>query len=117
MIVAGQLFRFTRTILAGRPIAVFNDGQIERDFTYLDDIVEGLVRMSRRPAAPDPAWDGANSAPSTSNAPYRIYNIGNPQPVRLLRLIEILEDCLGAQGREALPADAARRRTGHLCRH
>ncbi len=89
------LFLFTQAILAGRPIDVFNDGQIERDFTYIDDIVEGLVRMSRRPAAPDPAWDGANPAPSSSNAPYRIYNIGNHQPVRLLRLIEILEDCLG----------------------
>ena len=89
------LFLFTRAILAGEPIDVFNDGEMERDFTYIDDIVEGLVRLGRRPAAPDPAWDSARPTPSTSNAPYRLYNIGNHQPVRLLRMIEVLEDCLG----------------------
>ena len=89
------LFLFTRAILAGQPIDVFNDGEMERDFTYVDDIVEGLVRMGRQPATPDPDWDSARPTPSTSNAPYRIYNIGNNKPVRLLRLIEVLEDCLG----------------------
>ncbi len=89
------MFLFTRAILEGRPIDVFNDGRMERDFTYVDDIVEGLVRLSRRPAAPDASWDGAEPTPSTSNAPYRIYNIGNNEPVRLLRMIEILEDCIG----------------------
>lgn len=89
------LFLFTRAILAGQPIDVFNDGEMERDFTYIDDIVEGLVRLGRRPAAPDPTWDSAQPTPSTSNAPYRIYNIGNHRPVRLLRMIELLEDCLG----------------------
>jgi len=89
------LFLFTRAILAGEPIDVFNDGRMERDFTYIDDIVEGLARLGRRPAAPDPSWDSSHPTPSTSNAPYRIYNIGNHEPVRLLRMIEVLEDCLG----------------------
>ena len=89
------LFLFTRAILAGQPIDVFNDGEMERDFTYIDDIVEGLVRLGRRPAAPDPDWNSADPKPNTSNAPYRIYNIGNHKPVRLLRMIEVLEDCLG----------------------
>ncbi len=86
---------FTRAILAGEPIDVFNDGRMERDFTYIDDIVEGLVRLGRRPAEPDPDWDGANPTPSTSAAPYRLYNIGNHEPVPLLRMIEVLEGCLG----------------------
>ena len=89
------LFLFTRAILAGRPIDVFNNGEMERDFTYIDDIVEGLLRLGRRPAAPDPAWDSRSPSPSTSRAPYRLYNIGNNRPVRLLRMIEVLEDCLG----------------------
>ncbi len=89
------LFLFTHAILAGRPIDVFNDGQMERDFTYIDDIVEGLVRLGRKPAESDPSWDSAHPTPSTSNAPYRLYNIGNNRPVRLLRMIEVLEDCLG----------------------
>ena len=89
------LFLFTRAILAGRPIDVFNDGQMQRDFTYIDDIIEGLVRLGRRPAAPDPDWDPARPAAHTSNAPYRLYNIGNHHPIPLLHLIEVLEDCLG----------------------
>ncbi len=91
------MFLFTRAILAGEPIDVFNDGRMERDFTYIDDIVEGLVRLGRRPAAPDPDWDGARPTPSTSAAPYRLYNIGNHEPVPLLRMIEVLEDCLGCR--------------------
>ncbi len=89
------MFLFTRAILEGRPIDVFNDGRMERDFTYIDDIVEGLVRLSRQPAAPDAGWDSVQPTPGTSNAPYRIYNIGNHEPVRLLRMIEVLEDCIG----------------------
>ncbi len=89
------MFLFTQAILEGRPIDVFNDGRMERDFTYIDDIVEGLMRLSRRPAAPDAAWNSAQPTPSTSNAPYRIYNIGNHEPVRLLRMIEVLENCIG----------------------
>jgi UDP-glucuronate 4-epimerase len=89
------LFLFTRAILAGEPIQVFNHGQMERDFTYIDDIVEAVARLADRVPAPDPAWNGEAPDPATSAAPYRLYNIGNNQPVPLLRLIEILEDCLG----------------------
>ena len=89
------LFKFTRGILAGEPIPVFNEGQMIRDFTYVDDIVEGVVRVLDRPASPDPAWDGDDPDPATSSAPYRIYNIGNNQPVLLLDCIAILEECLG----------------------
>jgi UDP-glucuronate 4-epimerase len=94
------MFLFTRAILAGEPIDVFNDGRMERDFTYIDDIVEGLVRLGRRPAAPDPDWDGAAPTPSTSTAPYRLYNIGNHEPVPLLSMIEVLEGCLGRKAQK-----------------
>ncbi len=89
------LFLFTKAILEGRPIDVFNHGDMRRDFTYIDDIVEGVVRTADKPAAPNPAWSGAAPDPGTSNAPYRVYNIGNNQPVELLRMIEILEETLG----------------------
>jgi UDP-glucuronate 4-epimerase len=89
------LFLFTRAILAGEPIDVFNNGDMERDFTYIDDIVEGVVRTSDTIAAPDPRWSGAAPDPATSRAPYRIYNIGNNKPVRLMRLIEVLEHAIG----------------------
>ncbi len=89
------MFLFARAILEGRPIDVFNDGRMERDFTYIDDIVEGLVRLAARPAAPDPAWDSAAPNPATGAAPYRLYNIGNNEPVPLLRMIAVLEECLG----------------------
>jgi UDP-glucuronate 4-epimerase len=84
-------FSFTAKILAGEPLQVFNGGDMERDFTYIDDIVEGVVRVIRKPPAPGAA---AEASPATSSAPYRIYNIGNSRPVRLLRFIEILEQCL-----------------------
>ncbi len=89
------MFLFTRAILAGEPIDIFNDGRMERDFTYIDDVVDGLVRLARRPAVPDPAWDSTRPRPGSSDAPYRLYNLGNHEPVRLLRMIEVLEDCLG----------------------
>lgn len=89
------LFLFTRAILAGRPIEVFNHGRMRRDFTYIDDIVEGVLRVADRPAAANPQWNGAHPDPGTSAAPYRVYNIGNHQPVELLRLIEVLEEALG----------------------
>jgi len=89
------LFLFTQAILAGRPIDVFNHGKMRRDFTYVDDIVEGVVRTLDRPATPNPEWSGAEPDPGTSNAPYRLYNIGNHSPVELMRLIEVLEECLG----------------------
>jgi UDP-glucuronate 4-epimerase len=89
------LFKFTAGILAGRPIPVFNRGDMIRDFTYIDDIVEGVVRAIDRPAAPDPLWKASAPDPATSQAPYRIFNIGNHQPVKLMRYIEVLEQCLG----------------------
>ncbi len=89
------LFLFTRNILAGQPIDVFNFGQHQRDFTYVDDIVAGVLGALDQVAAPDPQWNSMAPNPATSSAPYRIYNIGNQQPVPLLRYIEVLEDCLG----------------------
>jgi UDP-glucuronate 4-epimerase len=89
------LFLFTRNILAGKPIDVFNHGHHRRDFTYVDDIVEGVVRTMDRPAGPDPAWDSNHPDPATSRAPFRIYNIGNNRPEKLMRYIEVLEQCLG----------------------
>jgi UDP-glucuronate 4-epimerase len=89
------LFKFTKGILEGRPIPVFNRGQMVRDFTYIDDIVEGVVRVIDRPAAASPGWNSGSPDPATSAAPYRIYNIGNNRPTQLLRYIEVLEQCLG----------------------
>ncbi|HYR29405.1 MAG TPA: NAD-dependent epimerase [Thermoanaerobaculia bacterium] len=89
------LFLFTRAILDGKPINVFNHGKMQRDFTYIDDVVEGVVRVMDRPAVPDESWSGTEPDPGTSLAPYRIYNIGNHQPVELLRFIEVLERALG----------------------
>ena len=89
------LFLFTRKILAGEPIDVFNNGQHARDFTYIDDIVEGVVRAVDRVATPNPHWDGARPGPGTSAAPYRLYNIGNNNPVQLMDFIALLETALG----------------------
>ncbi|MBE7199437.1 MAG: NAD-dependent epimerase [Parafilimonas terrae] len=88
-------FLFTRAILAGEPIRLFNDGDMERDFTYVDDVAEAVCRLGERPATPSATWDGAHPDPGSSSAPWRIYNIGNHRPTRLGRFIEILEDCLG----------------------
>ena len=89
------LFKFTEGILAGRSIQVFNRGEMVRDFTYIDDIVEGIVRVIGLPAAPAPGWNADRPDPATSYAPWRIFNIGNSQPVKLMRYIEVLEHCLG----------------------
>ncbi|HMC22602.1 MAG TPA: NAD-dependent epimerase/dehydratase family protein, partial [Thermoanaerobaculia bacterium] len=89
------LFRFTRGILASEPIPVFNQGQMVRDFTYIDDIVEGVVRILDVIPAPNPEWKSDSPDPATSNAPYRLYNIGNNRPVQLLQYISVLEQCLG----------------------
>lgn len=89
------LFLFTRAILSGVPIDVFNYGRMRRDFTYIDDIVEGVVRSLDRIAQPNRAWSGAEPDPGTSAAPYRLYNIGNNNPVELMYLIEVLEKNLG----------------------
>ncbi|MBM3881199.1 MAG: NAD-dependent epimerase [Verrucomicrobia bacterium] len=96
------LFLFTRAILEDRPIDVFNEGRMQRDFTYIDDIIEGVVRVTDRVPQPNLAWDGAAPDPATSRAPYRLYNIGNHSPVELLRLIEILEGCLGKKAQKRL---------------
>ncbi|HFE36938.1 MAG TPA: NAD-dependent epimerase [Gammaproteobacteria bacterium] len=89
------LFLFTKNILAGLPIDVFNHGKHRRDFTYIDDIVEGVIRTLDNTATPNPAWSGENPDTATSKSPYKIYNIGNNAPVELMRYIEVLEDCLG----------------------
>ncbi len=88
-------FMFTRAILEGRPIDVFNNGDMERDFTYIDDIVEGVCRIIRKLPSGDPLWSPDSPDPGTSSAPYRLYNIGNNNPVRLMHFIEVLEDALG----------------------
>jgi UDP-glucuronate 4-epimerase len=101
------LFLFTKAILAGEPIKVFNHGKHKRSFTYIDDIVEGVVRTLDQVPEPNPAWRGEAPDPASSQAPYRIYNIGNEQPVELLRYIEVLEQCLGRKARmEMLPLQA-----------
>jgi UDP-glucuronate 4-epimerase len=89
------LFLFTRAILAGKPIDVFNHGRMKRDFTYIDDIVEGIVRVIDRKPQPNPLWDAIEADPGTSSAPYKVYNIGNRHPEELLRFIAVIETCLG----------------------
>jgi len=88
-------FKFTRNILAGKPIDVFNNGNHQRDFTYIDDIIEGVVRVLDKIPVPNPNWSGDAPDSASSTAPYRLYNIGNNQPVELMHYIEVLEDCLG----------------------
>jgi UDP-glucuronate 4-epimerase len=93
------LFLFTKAILAGEPIKVFNNGHHKRSFTYIDDIVEGVIRTLDKPASANPNWNSDKPDPASSNVPYRIYNIGNEQPVQLLRYIEVLEECLGKKAK------------------
>ena len=98
------LFLFTKSILEGKPIKLFNHGQHSRDFTYVDDIVEGVVRVSDAPAAPNPGWSGDAPDPATSNAPFRIYNIGNNRPVQLLDYVAAIEEAVGRESiREYVP--------------
>jgi UDP-glucuronate 4-epimerase len=89
------VFLFTRAILAGRPIDLYGYGRHKRDFTYVDDIAEGVVRLLDKPPAPDPAWDSRAPNPAASSAPYRLYNLGHHEPVEVLRVVEILEQVLG----------------------
>jgi UDP-glucuronate 4-epimerase len=96
------LFLFTRAILAGQPIEVFNHGKMHRDFTYIDDITEGIVRVLDTTPQPNPTWSSINPDPGTSNAPYRLYNIGNNQPIELLECIAVLERCLGRKANKQL---------------
>ena len=96
------LFLFTKAILEGKPIDVFNHGKMKRDFTYVDDIVEGVIRVADNIPAGNPAWSGDCPDPGTSYAPYKIYNIGNHSPVELMRFIEVLEDALGKKAEKNL---------------
>jgi UDP-glucuronate 4-epimerase len=96
------LFLFTKAILEGRAIDVFNHGNMQRDFTYVDDIVEGLIRVLDRPATANPAYDASIADPATSNAPYRVFNIGNNNPVPLLDFIGYIEDALGKKAEKNL---------------
>ena len=96
------LFMFTKNIIEGKPIDVFNYGKHRRDFTYVADIVEGVVRTMDHTAEPNADWDAANPDPGTSNAPYRIYNIGNQKPVELMRYIEVIEECVGRKSEKNL---------------
>jgi UDP-glucuronate 4-epimerase len=101
------LFKFTKGILAGEAIPVFNQGMMVRDFTYVDDIVEGIVRVVDRPAQPDPTWSGDEPGAGTSSAPWRIFNIGNNQRVELMTYIQALEEALGKKAKfEMLPMQA-----------
>ena len=101
------LFLFTKAILAGQPIQVFNHGTHKRSFTYIDDIVEGVLRALDHPPAADPNWNSAAPDPATSNVPYHLFNIGNESAVELLRYIEVLEQCLGRKAvMELLPLQA-----------
>jgi UDP-glucuronate 4-epimerase len=94
------LFLFTKAILEDRPIDVFNNGEMERDFTYIDDIVEGVVRIIDHLPQPNPAWSGDSPDPATSYCPWRVYNIGNNLKEKLLRYIEVLEECLGRKAQK-----------------
>jgi len=96
------LFKFTKAILAGEPIEVFNYGKHRRDFTYIEDIVEGVIRVLDRVPEPNPGWSGAEPDSASSSAPYRLYNIGNNSPVELMHYIETLEQCLGKTAEKQL---------------
>jgi len=94
------LFLFTKAILEGKSIDVFNNGNMQRDFTYIDDIVEGVVRVMNTPPGGRASWDGTSPDPSSSTAPYRLYNIGNSNPVKLMEFIEAIEEALGKEAKK-----------------
>jgi UDP-glucuronate 4-epimerase len=97
-------FAFTKAIIEDRPIKVFNKGRMRRDFTYIDDIVAGVLRAHERGATPNPTWSGAQPDPASSRAPYRLYNLGNGEPAELMHLIAVLEAALGRKAKlEMLP--------------
>jgi UDP-glucuronate 4-epimerase len=98
------MWLFTDAIVQGRPIKLFNHGQMRRDFTYVDDVVEAVVRLVPRPATPNPAWSGDAPDPASSRAPWRVYNIGNSQPVEVVEVVELIERAVGKRAvRELLP--------------
>ena len=94
------LFKFTKAILAGQPIDVYNNGDMRREFTYVEDIVESLVRILDKPPVRNDAWDALHPDPSTSSAPYRLFNIGNSEPVKLMDFIEALESAIGVPAKK-----------------
>jgi UDP-glucuronate 4-epimerase len=94
------LFLFTRAMLEGRPIDIFNNGEMVRDFTYIDDIVEGVIRVVDKPASPNPAFDSSTPDAATSNAPYRVFNIGNSRPTPLMDYVQALEGALGLEAKK-----------------
>ena len=96
------LFLFTKAILEGKPINVFNHGKMRRDFTYIDDIVEGIIRTAQSVPQPQPELPAAEVTPSNSHAPYKVYNIGNNEPVELMRMIEIIEECVGQKAEKIM---------------
>ena len=96
------LFKFTKSIIKGEPIDIYNNGEMYRDFTYIDDIVSGIVSALDHIAEPNPQWNSDKPDPATSRSPYRLYNIGNQQPVELMRYIEVLEECLGRKAEKNL---------------
>ena len=96
------MYLFTKAILEGRPIKLFNRGEMSRDFTYVDDIAEAIVRLADHPAQPDPAWSGAHPDPGTSSAPWRVYNIGNNNPEQLMHVVSVLEKALGREAKKEL---------------
>jgi UDP-glucuronate 4-epimerase len=98
------LFSFTRAILEGKPIEIYGDGRMRRDFTYIDDVVEGISLLRSRPPAPYPRWDAESPDPATSSAPYSVHNIGHHSTIEVLRLIEILEDSLGIKAKRTFVA-------------
>jgi UDP-glucuronate 4-epimerase len=101
------MWLFAKAIMAGEPIKLFNHGDMRRDFTYVDDIVESIVRLIERAPAPDPAWSGEAPDPGSSSAPWRVYNIGNNNPVELLEVVRLLEEAIGIKAkRELLPMQA-----------
>ena len=110
------LQKFTRAIMNDEPITVFNYGKHRRDFTYIDDIVEGIIRILDRPAPPNEDWDSNNPDPATSSAPYRVYNIGNNNPVELMDYIEALETSLGKKAEKRTTTTPTRRCARYLCR-
>ena len=110
------LFLFTKAILSDQPIKVFNHGKMQRDFTYIDDIVEGVVGVMANIPDPNPNWNGNQPDPGTSYKRYKIYNIGNNNPVQLSEFIETIEDVIGKRSQEKVYGSSGWRRAGHLRR-
>ena len=108
-------FKFTRLILSGEEIPVYNNGELTRDFTYIDDIIEGVIRVIDRPATADPKFDSSLPNPATSVAPHRIYNIGNGNRVNLMDYIQALEAALGQKAKYKMMPMQTRRRGSHQC--